>query len=51
MYKNKENWYTLKEKIPVYIGYFTAMVDEDGNINFYKDIYEKDAQLAAMLVE
>lgn len=51
MHKNKENWYTLKEKIPVYIGYFTALVDEEGNINFYKDIYEKDVQLAAMLVE
>ena len=51
MHKSKENWYTLKEKIPVYIGYFTALVDEDDNINFYKDIYEKDAQLAAMLVE
>lgn len=51
MHKKKEVWYTLKNKIPVYIGYFTAFVDEDGNINFYKDIYEKDAQLAAMLVE
>jgi murein L,D-transpeptidase YcbB/YkuD len=51
MHKNKESWYTLKKKIPVYIGYFTALVDEEGNINFYKDIYEKDVQLAAMLVE
>lgn len=51
MHKKKENWWTLKDKIPVYIGYFTAVVDQDGNINFYKDIYEKDAQLAAMLVE
>jgi murein L,D-transpeptidase YcbB/YkuD len=50
MHKNKEVWYTLKNKIPVYIGYFTAFVDDDGNINFYKDIYEKDEQLAAMLV-
>lgn len=51
MHKNKEVWYTLKNKIPVYIGYFTAFVDEDGIMNFYKDIYGKDAQLAAMLVE
>lgn len=51
MHKGKESWYTLKNKIPVYIGYFTAFVDDEGNINFYKDIYEKDAQLAAMLVE
>ncbi|MES2410678.1 MAG: L,D-transpeptidase family protein [Bacteroidota bacterium] len=51
MNKGEESWYTLKKKIPVYIGYFTAFVDEEGNINFYKDIYEKDARLAAMLVE
>ena len=51
MHKGKESWYTLKEKIPVYIGYFTAIVDENGTINFYKDIYQKDVQLAAMLVE
>ena len=51
MHKGKENWWTLKNKIPVYIGYFTAFVDDEGNINFYKDIYGKDEQLAAMLVE
>ena len=51
MHKGKESWYTLKNKIPVYIGYFTAWVDDDGTINFYKDIYKKDAQLASMLVE
>jgi murein L,D-transpeptidase YcbB/YkuD len=51
MHKGKETWYTLKNKIPVYIGYFTAFVDDEGNINFYKDIYGKDEQLAAMLVE
>lgn len=51
MHKGKENWWTLKDKIPVYIGYFTAVVDQNGDINFYKDIYGKDAQLAAMLVE
>ena len=51
MNKGKESWYTLKNKIPVYIGYFTAWVDNDGTINFYKDIYERDEQLAAMLLE
>ena len=40
-----------KNKIPVYIGYFTAWVDDDGAINFYKDIYARDEQLAAMLLE
>lgn len=51
MNKGKESWYTLKNKIPVYIGYFTAWIDDDGTINFYKDIYERDERLAAMLVE
>ncbi len=51
MNKGKESWYTLKNKIPVYIGYFTAWVDNDGAINFYKDIYTRDEQLAAMLLE
>jgi L,D-transpeptidase YcbB len=47
----KEKWCTLKQKIPVYIGYFTAWVDDDGRINFYKDIYERDNRLATVLVE
>ena len=51
MHKGEETWYTLKNKIPVYIGYFTAWVDDDGTINFYKDIYERDERLAIMLLE
>lgn len=51
MNKGEESWYALKNKIPVYIGYFTAWVDNEGNINFYKDIYDKDIRLAEMLLE
>lgn len=51
MKKGKESWYTLKNKIPVYIGYFSAWVAEDGTINFYKDIYDRDDRLASILVE
>jgi murein L,D-transpeptidase YcbB/YkuD len=51
MNKGKESWYTLKNKIPVHIGYFTAWVDDEGTMNFYKDIYDRDATLAAILVE
>ena len=47
----KEKWYTLKNKIPVYIGYFTAWVDDDGLMNFHKDIYERDNALANLLLE
>jgi murein L,D-transpeptidase YcbB/YkuD len=51
MHKGEESWYTLKNKIPVYIGYFTAWVDDEGNLNLYKDIYDRDATLSKILVE
>jgi murein L,D-transpeptidase YcbB/YkuD len=47
----KEKWHTLKNKIPVYIGYFTAWLDDEGTINFYKDIYDRDNALANLLLE
>ena len=49
MNAGKESICSLKSKIPVYIGYFTAWVDEQGQINFYKDVYERDERLAALL--
>lgn len=49
MNAGKENIYNLKEKIPVYIGYFTAWVDEEGVINFYKDVYSRDEKLTELL--
>lgn len=49
MNSGEESWYTLKNKIPVYIGYFTAWVDEDGVIHFYEDVYKRDAPLASLL--
>lgn len=51
MHKGKESWYTLKNKIPVYIGYFTAWVDDEGVIHFYDDVYQRDDRLATMLFE
>jgi len=49
MNAGKESICTLKSKIPVHIGYFTAWVDEQGELNFYKDVYERDERLAALL--
>jgi len=49
MHKGKENSYVLKNKIPVYIGYFTAVVKDDGQIYFYKDVYVRDQRLANLL--
>lgn len=45
----KENTYVLKNKIPVYIGYFTAWVDEEGELNFYNDVYNRDERLAKLI--
>ena len=46
-----ESWYTLQNKIPVYIGYFTSWADKEGNIHFYEDVYGRDEQLASLLFE
>lgn len=46
MNRGKEQYVTLKNKVPVYIVYFTAWVARDGRINFRKDIYERDERLA-----
>lgn len=45
----KENAYVLKNKIPVYIGYFTAWVNEEGELNFFQDIYDRDDRLAKLI--
>lgn len=36
---------SLEEEIPVYIFYLTSFVDEEGRINFRKDLYEFDKRL------
>lgn len=51
MHKGVESWYTLKSKIPVYIGYFTAWVDNEGVIHFYDDVYDRDKSLASLIFE
>ncbi|WP_163409030.1 L,D-transpeptidase family protein [Flavobacterium ajazii] len=39
----KETTCILKNKIPIYIGYFTTWVNEEtGEIYFYPDVYQKD---------
>jgi L,D-transpeptidase YcbB len=43
---NKETGIAVKPNIPVYITYFTAWVDSNGNLNFRNDIYNLDEQLA-----
>lgn len=45
----KETTCMLKNKIPIYIGYFTAWVSESGDIGFYPDVYDRDPQLDKLL--
>jgi L,D-transpeptidase YcbB len=46
MHSEKEQFVKLKEKRPVSIGYFTAWVDLEGNLNFRDDVYGHDVRLA-----
>lgn len=41
----KETPYNLKQQIPVYIGYFTAWVNDENEISFFRDIYSRDERL------
>lgn len=49
-HSKKEIWYTLKKKIPVYIGYFTAWSDNN-EVQFYEDVYGRDECLTEYLFE
>ncbi|GAA3771296.1 L,D-transpeptidase family protein [Flavobacterium ginsengiterrae] len=40
-----ENSFKLSKKVPIYITYFTSLVNENGEIGFFQDVYEKDAEL------
>jgi murein L,D-transpeptidase YcbB/YkuD len=52
MNKNpKEKWVTLDKTVPVYLVYFTTWVDNDGQVNFRKDIYGHDAKIAEKLFQ
>ena len=39
----------LRQKIPVYISYFTLKVNDDGSVATYGDLYGHDARMAAAL--
>ncbi len=50
MHAGKEKWVTLKKKIPVFIGYFTAFLDENGNLNFRPDVYQRDDSMLDIMM-
>ncbi|WP_163407334.1 L,D-transpeptidase family protein [Flavobacterium ajazii] len=45
----KEITCKLTTKVPIYIGYFTAWVDREGQINFFPDVYDRDTHLNSVL--
>lgn len=49
MHLKKEKWVALKKSVPVFIVYFTAWVDKNGELNFRKDIYKHDEKMANKL--
>ena len=51
MNAGKEKYVRLrgKNEIPVFIGYFTSWVDQNGNLNFRKDVYGHDKKMAERL--
>ena len=51
MHLGKEQTVTVKKLETVFIVYFTAWVDAKGQLNFRKDLYQRDKRLAAMLLE
>jgi murein L,D-transpeptidase YcbB/YkuD len=46
MNSGNEKYVKVKDPIPVVITYYTAWVDENGQLNFREDIYGHDAKLA-----
>ncbi|SFC85726.1 L,D-transpeptidase family protein [Flavobacterium phragmitis] len=42
-----ESSFKLSKKVPIYITYFTSLVNENGEIGFFQDVYEKDKELTS----
>lgn len=45
----KNNAWRLKEKVPVYVSYFTAWPKADGTIGYHEDVYRRDRHLLRAL--
>ncbi|MEX0636352.1 MAG: L,D-transpeptidase family protein [Ferruginibacter sp.] len=51
MNAGKERFVTIKEPVPVFIAYFTSWVSRNGQLQFRKDIYNRDGRLLQMVLE
>jgi len=40
-----ETWLNLQSTLPIYLTYFTVVPDENGDLSFHDDIYEKNEDL------
>jgi murein L,D-transpeptidase YcbB/YkuD len=49
MQGSKEVTVTIAKPVPVFIGYFTCWVNEQGEINFRKDLYGHDKKMESLL--
>ncbi|HET6993803.1 MAG TPA: L,D-transpeptidase family protein, partial [Chitinophagaceae bacterium] len=49
MSKDEQKFVKVKDPIPVIITYYTAWVDDNGQLNFRDDIYGHDARLAGKM--
>lgn len=49
MATDQEKWVKLSKSVPIYIGYFTAWVDVEGQLHFREDIYGHDKRVADQL--
>ncbi|MBN2029682.1 L,D-transpeptidase family protein [bacterium] len=49
--KNSEQTISLPEPVPIHLLYWTAWVEENGSIQFRKDIYDRDPMLEEALNE
>ena len=45
MHRSTELQIKIKDKVPVFIGYFTAWVDGEGRLNFRDDLYGHDKKM------
>ena len=45
MNQTTEKIVRLKDPVPVFIIYYTAWVDADGQVNFRDDVYDHDSEL------
>jgi len=46
--KGKERSVPLDAPVPVYVLYWTARVADDGDIEFYRDVYGRDSRASSL---